>query len=78
MKQPLVITKGLKYKSHSFSASAQVFAIRKESNEVDILYTDSQGLQWVAAKCDLHALVDGFKKGTHYIPEPDKVNISIQ
>lgn len=73
-----MITKGLKYKSHSFSATATVYAIRKELNQVDILYTDSEGLQWVAQNCDLHALTEGFKNKTHYIPEVDKVNISIQ
>jgi hypothetical protein len=76
--QEIVVAVGLKYKSLTFSASATIYAIRKEVDQVDILYTDSEGLQWVAQNCSLHALAEGFKNGTHYEVKPDIVNISIQ
>lgn len=68
---------GTWFKSHTFSADAQIKAIRKDVNQVDILFRDSEGIQWMVENSNLQALRDSFANGTHYIPEQDKTNISI-
>lgn len=74
---PQTIGKGTKYKSHSFSASAEIAEVRQDLNQVDILYTDSEGLQWVAKNYNLAALIDGFRNKVHYVPETETNNISV-
>lgn len=73
----MTICKGIKYKSTHFRAGAEIGDIREDKNEVDIIYTDSDGTSWTERNFNLSHLREYFRTGDYWIPKPDNVNISI-
>lgn len=74
-----MIRKGLKFKSLSFSALAEIVEVRIDKNEVDVLFTPSNGNSWVEKNMELNALKENFRTEVYKefkIPDADR-NISI-
>lgn len=76
MAQPIVF-KGLKYKADHFADYAEVGDVREDKNEVDIIYTTSEGYSWVQKNFNLSYLTACLNNGSYYIPLIDHVNISV-
>lgn len=64
------IKKGMKFSSKLFSAKAEVSAIREEANHVDIIFSPSDGHDWVEKDMDLQQLKDCFQRADHIKTDP--------
>lgn len=71
------IRKGLKYKSRHFAATAEIGEIREAKNEVDIIYTPTDGFSWVEKNSNLQHVKWAFERGDYLEDVIDKTNISI-
>jgi hypothetical protein len=70
-----MIIKGLKFKSKTFSALAEVSEIRESKNEVDVLFTPSDGHSWIEKGMDLNLMKSYFNSGVYSVykvPDTDK------
>lgn len=59
------IKKGMIFTSKLFSAKGEVSAIREEANEVDIIFSPSDGHDWIQKDMNLQQLKDCFQRGDH-------------
>jgi hypothetical protein len=64
----MTITPGLKFKSYSFAADAEVVSVRPDRNEVDIKFT--HGPSWMEYNFSLIVLKHQFELGIHYEHKP--------
>lgn len=65
----MTITPGLKFKSYSFAADAEVVSVRPDRNEVDIKFTVNRN-SWVHHNFSLITLKHQFELGIHYEHKP--------
>lgn len=56
---------GMKFKSRTFSASAEVVAIREESGEADIMLTPSDQHSFVSKGMSLTHIQKSFERGDY-------------
>jgi hypothetical protein len=66
----MTITPGLKFKSYSFAADAEVVSVRPDRNEADIKFTTTEGHAWIEPNKSLLRLRDAFTLGIHYEHKP--------
>lgn len=71
------IKNGILFKSVCFAGQAEVASVREAANEVDIVFTPTDGNRWEQKAMDLQALKDAFSKGYHTEIEKSANNITI-
>lgn len=69
---------GLKFTATSFgSLDREVYAIREERNEVDIILIPSDGHAWLEKNLNIDDIKLLFERKEYIITEPNEVNISV-
>ncbi len=75
MSKPTIIAVGLKFRSIHFRAHAEISAIRKDKNQLDVILTSNDG-SWEEKGWNLQHTERAFEKGEYFVP-PTEPEISV-